>query len=226
MKKINFVNKPNTTTPINDTNLNKMQDNIEEAINEIPMKVLSNGYDIDILKKSGTYGIFNATGTLPNGFSTTDNNIFIQCFMWFENYGRQILRDVRTNKTFSRNLNNGVWQTWVSYNYSTEEIFTGKYWIDGKKIYRKIIDFQRLPNATTKIIPHNISNFAFPTFIYGIAFENGTTNYYPLPLQYTGSSSDYNVEILITPTNVNMTSSKDRSNYFAYIILEYTKTTD
>lgn len=32
MEKINFVNKPNTDTPINDTNLNKMQDYIEEAI--------------------------------------------------------------------------------------------------------------------------------------------------------------------------------------------------
>ena len=34
MEKINFVNKPNTTTPINDKNLNKMQDNIESAIEE------------------------------------------------------------------------------------------------------------------------------------------------------------------------------------------------
>ena len=35
MEKINFVNKPNTDTPINDKNLNKMQDNIETAINEV-----------------------------------------------------------------------------------------------------------------------------------------------------------------------------------------------
>lgn len=35
MDKINFVNKPNTDTPINDKNLNKMQDNIETAINEV-----------------------------------------------------------------------------------------------------------------------------------------------------------------------------------------------
>lgn len=34
MKKINFKSLPDTTTPINDTNLNTMQDNIEDAILE------------------------------------------------------------------------------------------------------------------------------------------------------------------------------------------------
>lgn len=33
MEKINFQNLPSTDTPINSTNLNQMQDNIEEAIN-------------------------------------------------------------------------------------------------------------------------------------------------------------------------------------------------
>lgn len=35
MKKINFKSLPDTTTPINDTNLNTMQDNIEEAILDV-----------------------------------------------------------------------------------------------------------------------------------------------------------------------------------------------
>lgn len=35
MKKINFVNKPNTDTPINATNLNKMQDYIEESFEAV-----------------------------------------------------------------------------------------------------------------------------------------------------------------------------------------------
>ena len=45
MEKINFVNKPNTTTPINDKNLNKMQENIEVVVNNIKGKILwSNPY--------------------------------------------------------------------------------------------------------------------------------------------------------------------------------------
>lgn len=35
MDKINFENKPSTKTPINATNLNKMQDNIEKAIENL-----------------------------------------------------------------------------------------------------------------------------------------------------------------------------------------------
>jgi hypothetical protein len=38
--------------------------------------------------------------------------------------------------------------TW--WNYSTSEVATGETWIDGKPIYRKIIDCGALPNATTK----------------------------------------------------------------------------
>ena len=110
MKKINFAN--NDAPYLSAENLNQMQTNIEDGINEIPMKILESSYDIDTIKQSGTYGIFNATGTLPNGFSTTDNNIIIQCFMWDENWGRQILHDIRTNNSYSRNLNNGTWLAW------------------------------------------------------------------------------------------------------------------
>lgn len=35
MQKINFKNLPDTTTPINSTNLNKLQDNIEDCIDEL-----------------------------------------------------------------------------------------------------------------------------------------------------------------------------------------------
>ncbi len=73
-------------------------------------KILDDGYNIDELKFNGKFAILNATGTLPSGYSVDDNNIFVENFMWFEHYGRQILHDVRTNKTFSRNLFNDVWQ--------------------------------------------------------------------------------------------------------------------
>ena len=35
MQKINFENKPSTVSPINATNLNALQDNVENAINEL-----------------------------------------------------------------------------------------------------------------------------------------------------------------------------------------------
>ena len=41
--------------------------------------------------------------------------------------------------------------------YSTEEQVVGT-WIDGKPIYRKVIDFGALPNSTLKQVPHGISD--------------------------------------------------------------------
>lgn len=118
------------------------------------------------------------------------------------------------------------WEEYGTDDYSTEETFTGKHWIDGKPIYRKVIDFGSLPNNTTKYIPHNINNIDKVIKIMGYATEIGTKNFYPLPLQYKGADSSYNVEILINNNNVVAVASQDRSMYIAYVILEYTKTTD
>ena len=39
MQKINFENKPSTNSPINANNLNLLQDNVEDAINEVDNKL-------------------------------------------------------------------------------------------------------------------------------------------------------------------------------------------
>lgn len=41
MQKINFENKPDTSSPINASNLNALQDNIEDAIDEVDNKLPS-----------------------------------------------------------------------------------------------------------------------------------------------------------------------------------------
>ena len=110
--------------------------------------------------------------------------------------------------------------------YSTDEINTGKLWIDGKPIYRKIIDFGSLPNATSKSVAHNINNLGFVINVSGTVYHTTVITYYPIPLQYKGNDSNYNVEIYVNNTNIVMNSNTDRSFYSAYVILEYTKTTD
>ena len=39
-----------------------------------------------------------------------------------------------------------------SLSYSTNEVKTGGKWIDGKPIYRKVVDFGALPNASEKTV--------------------------------------------------------------------------
>lgn len=116
MEKIIFENYPSTETPISATNLNKVQENAETSINEAKMKLLEVGFNIDTIKESGNYGIYNATGTLPPEF-TTENNIFIECFKWDNNWGRQFLYDIRLNSgIYTRILTNGEWSNWIRIN--------------------------------------------------------------------------------------------------------------
>lgn len=115
-------------------------DSLEASITKSLMKVMDDGFNIDNLKENGKFAVFNATGTLPSGYSSDDNNLFIENYMWFEHYGRQFLHDVRTNKTYSRNLFNDEWQpfefvdTLVEQGIKTVDGVTWTYekWASGK----------------------------------------------------------------------------------------------
>lgn len=106
--------------------------------------------------------------------------------------------------------------------YSTNEQVIGT-WIDGKPLYRKIIDYGTLPNTTTRTLEHNISNVDIFTKVEGIANDGVTF----LPLPYAHSNVVFNVVLNTTKTNVSIATNSDRTTYTkTYITLEYTKTTD
>lgn len=109
--------------------------------------------------------------------------------------------------------------------YSTTEKVVGT-WIDNKPIYRKVINFGALPNARTKSVAHNISNLGNVINIGGFISNTIETDFYSIPLMYKGSDSNFNVECLVTATQVSMSANTDRSHYIAYVILDYTKSTD
>ena len=107
--------------------------------------------------------------------------------------------------------------------YSLEEIDTGKTWIDGKPIYRKVVDIGALPNATTKTIAHGIANINNFTSITGIAYNSTRGLWANLPYPYSAANV---CAIYAGRNNVFSVASVDFSDYVqAYAILEYTKTT-
>lgn len=108
--------------------------------------------------------------------------------------------------------------------YSQNEIDTGKIWIDGKKIYRKVINCGALPNNSLKIIPLNIVNIEEV-----------------INLTVTASSEQGNLVLSLPFYNINgdivtayrqnndivLGSNLDVSYYKkSFAILEYTKTTN
>ena len=113
-----------------------------------------------------------------------------------------------------------------SNSYSTNEVKTGGKWIDGKPIYRKVVNFGALPNATIKGV--SFDNINADTFlkIEGIAMTNGGSAII-IPFADT-SAATQSINIFVNSTSVSInTGSTNRSDYTkCYVTLEYTKTTD
>lgn len=104
--------------------------------------------------------------------------------------------------------------------YSTKEIKIGT-WIDGKPLYRKVVDIGTLPNATTKHVAHNISNIGSVVTLRGIV-----TDYRFFPVPFAATSGAYTISIFADTTNIEVMAGNDRSNMTGFVIIEYTKTTD
>lgn len=105
------------------------------------MKTLEDGYNIDNLKINGKFLITNATGTLPEGYTSEDNAFFIENFSWFEHYGRQILHDIKTQKTYVRHFYDDVWQP---YEVLTQIVTHGSVIVDDAEWYYEKWDDGRI----------------------------------------------------------------------------------
>jgi hypothetical protein len=129
-----------------------------------------------------------------------------------------------TAKSFTAGaiVTNGIYIEDVIPPYSTSETDTGCRWIDGRKIYKKTIDFGALPNATNKKVPHGISNLGTVVRWEGMTTYSGDSVQRPLPFVPTGSSGYVLVEF--EPSNIAIYAGSDRTAFSAIITMYYTKT--
>ena len=111
------------------------------------------------------------------------------------------------------------------FSYSTSEVNTGKKWIDGKPIYRKVVDCGALPNNTTKSVNLNISNIKnVITILVNSYTDSGSGTMIP----YANSNIiGTQISFTYSKTAIEIRTATDYSNYSnTFAILEYTKTTD
>lgn len=104
--------------------------------------------------------------------------------------------------------------------YSLDEVLTGKTWIDGKPIYRKIIQTSIDAELDIDLTPLDINQF-LPTSNFFYKVDNGETlsPYLPLPV---GDSGDYSITI-----NTNNIKLKTLAmGIMFYSIIEYTKNSE
>jgi len=104
-------------------------------------------------------------------------------------------------------------------NYSNTETETGKLWIDGNPIYRKVVNIAALPNTTSTTYPHGITTT--DTIISCRGMANSGTNELPMPR--TGAGGAGWIDIYANSTNITIASGTDLSTWSAFVIMEYTK---
>ena len=117
--------------------------------------------------------------------------------------------------------------------YSTTETVIGT-WIDGKPLYRKVIEVTSIDSAKNNYdVAISISNLNEIVNIGGTIKLSGMDTYKPITTIYTDSSSAvgsiYSFSVYaITNSYISLSYGSWWKEMFdkAYIILEYTKTTD
>ena len=103
--------------------------------------------------------------------------------------------------------------------YSTTEQNTGRLWIDGKTIYRKVISLGSLPNTASASVAHGISNISDVISVTGYA-TNGTI-FFSLPL--ARSVITMQIGLYADVNNIIVETGTNRTTYIGYAIIEYTK---
>lgn len=108
--------------------------------------------------------------------------------------------------------------------YSTNEVDTGVKWIDGRTVFRKVVDLGAMPINTTKSVAHGISSFDFFVKIDAVMYDNTNGYYLPLPYVDNSDTSSFRKCLYIDNTYINVqTYYSDNSDYYGFAILEYVK---
>lgn len=115
--------------------------------------------------------------------------------------------------------------------YSFNEVKTNKIWIDKNGVkhacYKKVYDCGELPNTGIKEINMDINNFSHLIEpIRGFTYKDNGVDSFPLP-NANITDIQYVIDLSLTATQtIRIRTGTDRSMLKAYVILEYTKTTD
>lgn len=205
MKKISFKND---VTKVNAETFKTFQNNIEEAV----------------VPEGGT------TGQVLTKSSNEDNKV-----NWTDPIETQVINSLNAESTTSalsayqgKVLNNRLMNIEDSSIYSTEETKVGT-WIDGKPIYRKVIEYSTQPASESNTFYHGISNVdKFIDIETKIYRKDGVQHFAP---RYTPGENSWNFyydDITKTKIAFNCGSQLRSGTYWgtSYFIFEYTKTTD
>lgn len=109
---------------------------------------------------------------------------------------------------------------------NTEILTTERHPISNKPIYKKVINFGSLPNATTKTVAHGISGIDFIMIDFSNSFmlvPGAPDASFSGMVVWSGADS---VGAYLSSGNIFVYAGNNRTNMVGYFTLKYTKTAD
>jgi hypothetical protein len=108
--------------------------------------------------------------------------------------------------------------------YLLTETRTGKIWMDGRPIYRKVISCGALPNATETSDAHGITDISD---IVGVSGHASHADGFWVPLPYPAIGADnQDIRVSADTTNVYIKTAYNWIAWNGWVVLEYTKSSD
>ena len=117
------------------------------------------------------------------------------------------------------------WEKYGTDDYSTEETFTGKHWIDGKPIYRKVIEMNSVASSGTGTYDISNLNIDEVWVDLGHSFYKSGTTVLPLNRTHIGTIGNQS-EIRVSATAITLICGSGIAAQDPIVTIEYTKTTD
>ena len=108
--------------------------------------------------------------------------------------------------------------------YSTDETPTGETWIDGKTIYRKVVEFTAIKNGRANDMAIGASGTIETIVGYrGMGYKTGKTYYWSIPHYDTRSQYTIMIELVMGDAPlIRLTPGSGRDLAYAFVVVEYT----
>lgn len=196
------------------------------------LETITNGENIRVVSAHGIYQdrqfvpleyFYSATDYAT--IYTVDNTVKLVTVASWANAYTKVIAVIQYTKTTDV-AGSGLYAALgvPAVHYSTNEQVIGT-WIDGKPLYQKTVDFGNLPNNTNKSVNHNISNIDKILSLQTTGMNLTAHSAISIP-NVSNSSLNNMVALSATSTQVTIGSKVNVSVYYAYVTLQYTKTTD